>query len=138
MSITVLVILTIIFWGIAPIIDKMALSKTDAWVGVSIRSWAVCVYALVFLLISGKIKDVFTTDSRSILLFSLSGLLAGFLAMVTYYAALKMEPASRIVPLVCIYPLLTALIAVVFLREGVTVERLIGTALIVAGIWFVK
>jgi bacterial/archaeal transporter family protein len=138
MWVIVLITLTIILWGIAPLIDKIALAKVDPWAGVTIRSWAVCVYTIVFMLLSGRIKSVVTMDLRSIGLFSLSGLLAGFLAMATYYTALKLEPTSRIVALVCIYPLLTTLLAVIFLKEGVTTERVIGTILIVAGIWFVK
>jgi transporter family protein len=77
-------------------------------------------------------------DGKSLLLFGASGMMAGLLGMWTYYTALKMEATSRIVPIAASYPLVTALLSVLILREGVTLPRIFGTALIVIGIWFVK
>jgi uncharacterized membrane protein len=49
-----------------------------------------------------------------------------------------MEPVSKIVPIAACYPLVTAMFSVLILKEGVTIQRVIGTTLIVAGIWLVK
>jgi transporter family protein len=65
-------------------------------------------------------------------------MMAGLLGMWTYYAALKMEATSKIVPIAASYPLVTALLSVLILREEVTLPRVVGTAFIVIGIWFVK
>jgi transporter family protein len=43
-------------------------------------------------------------DGRSFLLFGASGMMAGLLGMWTYYAALKMEATSKIVPIAASYP----------------------------------
>jgi uncharacterized membrane protein len=51
---------------------------------------------------------------------------------------LKMEATSKIVPIAACHPLVTVLLSVLVLKEGVTVHRVIGTALIVSGIWLVK
>jgi len=64
--------------------------------------------------------------------------MAGILAMWTYYTALKAGATSKIVPISACYPLVTALLSVLILREGITFPRVIGTALIVSGIWLVK
>jgi transporter family protein len=58
--------------------------------------------------------------------------------MWTYYTALKLEATSRIVPIAASYPLVTAILSALILGEGLTVPRLIGTGLIVSGIWLVK
>ena len=49
-----------------------------------------------------------------------------------------MEATSKIVPIAACYPLVTALLSVLVLKEGVTLSRVVGTALIVSGIWLVK
>ena len=77
-------------------------------------------------------------DGKSFLLFGASGMMAGLLGMWTYYTALKMEATSKIVPIAASYPLVTALLSFLILREGVTLPRVFGTALIVMGIWFVR
>jgi transporter family protein len=86
----------------------------------------------------GKGKALVEVDGKGFLLFGTSGLMAGLLGMWTYYTALRMEATSKIVPIAASYPLVTALLSILVLREGVTLPRVIGTALIVVGIWFVK
>ncbi len=74
----------------------------------------------------------------SILLFGASGMMAGLLGMWTYYGTLKMEAPSKIVPIAACYSLVTALLSFLVLKEEVTLQRVIGTSLIVSGIWLVK
>ncbi len=110
----------------------------DPLVGVTIRSAIVTagLFLLTFLL--GKGRALTELDGKSILLFGASGMMAGLLGMWTYYSALKMEATSKIVPIAACYPLVTALLSVLILKEGVTLHRVFGTALIVSGIWLVK
>jgi transporter family protein len=93
-------------------------------------------FILTFVL--GKGKALMEVDGKGFLLFGTSGLMAGLLGMWTYYMALRMEATSKIVPIAASYPLVTALLSILVLREGVTLPRVIGTVLIVVGIWFVK
>ena len=93
---------------------------------------------LLLTFLSGKGRALIDLDGRSILLFGASGVMAGLLGMWTYYGALKMEATSKIVPIAACYPLVTALLSVLVLKEGVTLPRVAGTALIVSGIWQVK
>jgi len=77
-------------------------------------------------------------DGKGFLIFGASGMMAGLLGMWTYYTVLKAEPTSKIVPIAACYPLVTVLLSALILKEGVTISRLIGTVLIVSGIWLVK
>jgi transporter family protein len=133
-----LLILTTLLWGLTPILEKMGLAKVDPLIGVTIRSAIVTagLFLLTFLL--GKGRALIELDGKSILLFGASGMMAGLFGMWTYYGALKMEATSKIVPIAACYPLVTALLSVLVLKEGVTLYRVIGTALIVSGIWLVK
>jgi transporter family protein len=137
MVIFFLVVATLL-WGATPILEKIGLTKVDPVVGITIRSAVATVGLLILTLLLGRGRALIEVDGKGFLLFGASGLLAGALGMWAYYAALKMEATSKIVPISASYPLVTALLSVLILREGVTLPRLIGTALIVIGIWFVK
>lgn len=134
----ILLIVTALLWGITPIIEKIGLTKVDPLIGVTIRSAIVTVGLFILTFALGKGKALMEVDGKGFLLFGASGLMAGLLGMWTYYTALRMEATSKIVPIAASYPLVTALLSILILREGVTLPRVIGTALIVVGIWFVK
>ncbi|MBM4347326.1 MAG: hypothetical protein FJ107_04260, partial [Deltaproteobacteria bacterium] len=132
-----LLIITALLWGSTPILEKMGLVKVDPLVGVTIRSTIVTAGLLILTFILGKGRALLSLDGKSILLFGASGMMAGLLGMWTYYMALKMEATSKIVPIAACYPLVTALLSVLILNEGLNASRVIGTALIVSGIWLV-
>jgi transporter family protein len=138
MVVILLLIVTTLLWGFTPILEKVALTKVDPLVGVTIRSALVTAGLFILTFMVGKGKALLEVDGKSFLLFGASGMMAGLLGMWTYYAALKMEATSKIVPISASYPLVTALLSVLILREDVTLPRVVGTAFIVIGIWFVK
>ncbi len=133
-----LLIATALLWGATPIIEKIGLARVDPLVGVTIRSFIVTVGLFLLTFLLGKGKELGSLDGKSILLFGLSGVMAGLLGMWTYYSALKVGATSKIVPIAASYPLVTTILSVLILKEGVTFPRVIGTALIVIGIWLVK
>jgi transporter family protein len=133
-----LLVVTTLLWGATPILEKIGLTRVDPVVGITIRSAVATAGLLILTLLLGRGRALIEVDGKSFLLFGASGVLAGALGMWAYYAALKMEATSKIVPISASYPLVTALLSILILREGVTLPRVIGTALIVIGIWFVK
>ena len=136
--VVLLLTVTALLWGATPILEKIGLAKVDPLVGVTLRSTLVTAGLLILTFALGKGRALISLDGKSILLFGTSGMMAGILGMWTYYIALKMEATSKIVPIAACYPLVTALLSVLILREGVSLSRVIGTALIVSGIWLVK
>lgn len=136
--VTTLVVITAILWGATPILEKIGLTEVDPLIGVTIRSAIVTAGLLIIAVGTGKGKALMEVDGKGILLFGASGLMAGILAMWTYYTALKMGTTSKIVPIAACYPLVTSVLGVIILREGVTLSRVIGTVLIASGIWLVK
>ena len=136
--VTVLLIITVLLWGTTPIIEKIGLTKVDPLIGVTIRSTIVTIGLFALTILLGKGRDFLGVDGKGFLIFGASGIMAGLLGMWTYYTALKMGATSKVVPIAACYPLVTALLSVLILREGVTLTRVIGTGLIVMGIWLVK
>jgi len=137
-DVALLLILTAVLWGTTPVLEKIGLGKTDPITGLTIRSIAITLALLVYLAVAGRVKEIFRADAKTIIIFSTTGLLAGLLGMVTYFYALKKGATSQIVPIAAAYPLVSALLSVIILRENVTPMRVLGTVLIVAGIWFVR
>jgi transporter family protein len=134
----ILLILTALLWGSSPILEKIGLTKIEPMTAVAIRSFAISIVLAGVLGLTGKIKELIAVDIKTLFLFALSGILAGLLGMWTYFGALKLQPASKIVPIAATYPLVTATLSILILREGVTLARLLGTILIIMGIWLVK
>lgn len=133
-----LLIVTTLLWGTTPIIEKIGLARVDPFIGVTIRSTIVTIALLMLTFLLGKGRALIELEGRSIFIFGLSGLMAGLLGMWTYYTALKIGSTSKIVPISACYPLITAILSVLILKEGLTLLRVIGTTLIVIGIWLVK
>jgi len=135
---TLLLVITMILWGATPIIEKIGLAKADPLAAVTVRSTIVTLGLLFLTFLLGKGRAIIEMDGKSLVLFGISGFMAGLFGMWTYYTALKIGATSKIVPIAACYPLITALLSFLILREGVTLPRIVGTALIVSGIWLVK
>lgn len=118
--------------------EKLGLQGTDPLSGLFIRSSAVTIVLFLVVVISGRLPQLAVVPVRSITFFVVAGLLGGLLGTWTYYYVLKAGTISQVVPIAAAFPLITALAAVLILRENVTPLRVIGTCLIVAGIILVK
>lgn len=137
-NVILLLVLTAILWGITPIMEKKGLQSTSPLVGLVFRNFTVSFILILAVLFMNKTREVFTTSPRDMILFGLSGIIAGLLAMVTYFSALKLGATSQIVPIAATYPLITAIISILLLGEQLTFIRIIGIVLIIIGIWLVK
>jgi transporter family protein len=141
MSALLLISITIIVWGVAAVMDKLALKQGDPLLGLTIRAITVLVMLLAFIIANGKIRALISlvqNDTRSTLFFMLSGLLAGFVGMLTYYGALRLAPVSQVVPVTSAYPLVVALLSVLFLGEQLSFLRLLGIILIISGVYLIQ
>jgi bacterial/archaeal transporter family protein len=133
-----LLLLTVFFWGIAPIFDKEALKTADPYSGMVIRGAVIGIASVILGIFGGKFQYISALPGRTLLYFVISGFCAGVIGVFTYFKVLQFSPTSKIVPLAATYPLLTAFLGVVILGENVTVPRLLGVILISAGIFLVK
>lgn len=133
-----LLLITALLWGGTPILEKAALKITDPVTGIFIRSAFITFIMLIICLLTGKWQTVLNTPLKAKMLFCLSGLMAGLLGMFTYYHALRISPVSKAVPIAAAYPLVAAVLGVIFLGEQITLFRVLGVAFIIFGVWLVK
>ena len=127
-------LLTVVFWGAATVLDKLALARLQPLLGVTVRSIAISIIAIGALAVSLRERAWQGVDARSWFFIIMSGMFSGLLGQWTYYKALKYAEASRVVPIVGGYPLVAFILAVFLLGESVTAQKLCGAALVVAGI----
>lgn len=127
-------LLTTGFWGVATVLDKLALARLQPLVGVTVRSFAISLIAAGALAVSLRGRAWQGIDARSWIFIIMSGIFSGLLGQWTYYKALKYAEASRVVPIVGGYPLVAFVLAILLLGENVTAQKLCGVVLVVAGI----
>lgn len=132
--------LSVIFWGMTPVVEKagFAQGNIDPFIALTIRSLATIIGLVVILLGMGKVQALTETTPKAFIFFALSGLLAGLLGTWTYLTALKIGEVSRVVPISATYPLVTALLSFIILKEDFSLSRILGTLFIVTGIWLIK
>lgn len=129
-----LLFVTMLLWGSTPLLEKIGLKEVEPLTGVLIRSAVITVMLLVIYLFNGRIHELAKVSLKNYTLFTASGVMAGLIAMWTYFYLLKTGMTSKIVPIVAAYPLITALLSVAILGEQVTIQRLIGITLTIGGV----
>lgn len=135
----VLAFIAAVLWGFVPILDKTALiGNVSPYLANLIRSLGALIF-LSIVVLALRDFDLEVFDAKRVSLLLSAGAIAGGLAMVIYYMALKSIGASKAVPITSIYPLFTVIFSAIILRESFDLLRvLLGTALIVVGIILVS
>ncbi|HCE79787.1 EamA family transporter [Thermodesulfobacterium commune] len=133
-STLILWLLTITLWGICPIIEKIGLKNVDPLLALFIRTSAALIGLSLAVFLTGAFKPE-VLNLKNIAVLSLSGILGGFLGMLTYFTLLKSQKASQIVPLTSVYPLVSTLFAILFLKEELHLTKILAIFLIVSGIF---
>jgi len=125
-------------WTISPVLYKVALSDAKPISANISRSISTTIFLLACLGVSGKLWNLATLPTDSLLLAGLSGIIGLCLGDTMYMLSLKLIGVSRTVPISSVYPLFTMLFAAIFLGERVTLFLLLGTVIIIVGIWLVS
>ena len=124
-------------WGLAPIFEKMSLQTMSPIFILSVRFFLVTALLVPFFISTNQVLMLPELNIKNMLLILIPGLLA-VLGIFLYFNALSGSSASKIVPLTAIYPLFTCFYAYIFLKEDFTTEKIIGTILIVAGVFILN
>ncbi|MBM3700715.1 MAG: hypothetical protein FJW68_07405 [Actinobacteria bacterium] len=85
-----------------------------------------------------KYKEFGVLALKGFSFIALEGIFASLIGHFAYYYALKLGETSKIVPITSAFPVITVILAVVFLAEKMTVYKGEGIALIVAGIYLIR
>jgi transporter family protein len=125
-------------FGLTPILAKKGLKEiTPLWGGTVSIAVGLGVFAM-YILISGHSKKLFRDPIRSTIFFFVAGI-NNTLALALFYKALQMSLALIVVPVASIYPLITILLSIIFLKdqEQFNIRLMVGTLMIITGIFLV-
>lgn len=128
---------TVILWGISPVFDKMSLKAIDPVLAVAIRMMTSGTLMFAFAVVLRKTEVIKKLPLKSVLIFMAASSFS-LLGFVFYFKALSAGFASKVVPAAATYPLFTAVIAFLFMKESFSLKKLIGIVFIVAGVALIK
>lgn len=122
------------FAGITAILAKCGIRQTGSTVATALRTCVVLVMAWVMVPVSGQWSGIQDITGRAMVFLVLSGLCTGA-SWLCYFKALQIGDINRVVPVDKTSTVLTILLALLFLGEGVTPVKTVAMVLILAGTW---
>lgn len=119
------------FAGITAILAKCGIQKTNSNVATAIRTIVVLIFAWLMVLITGVGAGIANISGRTLLFLVLSGLATGA-SWLCYFHALQKGDVNKVVPIDKSSTILTILLALIFLQEGLSIGK--GIAIVLIGI----
>ena len=120
------------FAGITAILAKCGIRKTDSNVATAIRTVIVLLFSWLMVLVTGTGEGIRQIDSRTFMFLVLSGLATGA-SWLCYFHALKKGDINKVVPIDKSSTVLTILLALIFLQEGISGVKILSVLLIGGG-----
>lgn len=120
------------FAGITAILAKCGIKKTDSNVATAIRTVIVLLFSWLMVLITGTGGEIRQIDGRTFFFLVLSGLATGA-SWLCYFHALQKGDINKVVPIDKSSTVLTILLALIFLREGISGVKILSVLLIGGG-----
>ena len=133
-----LALLTAFIWGLVPFLEKVGLSSVEPTAAYLVRCSGVFLGVVIIIAFTPQFPSFGKMGVKSVFFLVLAGILAGFVAQLVFYKALKMGEVSRIIPITSCYPLFTFILGWIFLGEEVTLSRIFGILLILGGTLLLK
>ena len=125
------------FAGITAILAKCGIQKTDSDVATALRTIVVLLFSWIMVLLTGTLPELKNISGQTLLFLVLSGLATGA-SWLCYFHALQKGDINKVVPIDKSSTILTILLALIFLHEGLTLKKAgcvcligIGTALMI-------
>ncbi|MDD6615159.1 MAG: EamA family transporter, partial [Lachnospiraceae bacterium] len=120
------------FAGITAILAKCGIKKTDSNVATAIRTVVVLIFSWLMVLITGTWSGITQISGTTLLFLILSGLATGA-SWLCYFHALQIGDINKVVPIDKSSTVLTIILALIFLHEGLTWGKVVSTLLIGVG-----
>lgn len=121
------------FAGVTSILAKCGIRKTDSTVATAVRTAVVLVFAWIMVLVTGSIGQLRKIRGSTYVFLILSGAATGA-SWLCYFKALQVGDINKVVPIDKSSTVLTILLALIFLHEGISFPKALAVAVIAAGI----
>jgi len=130
----ILALVGMVCWGIAPIFAKLGLSNISPVAGLTIRTLFAGGIVLSWTLIGGSVSSIKAVPLSIWMIIAIEALLATLIGDLAYFSAIKKGDVSMVTIIMSSSPLITLIVAAIFLGEKITLIRYVGSALIILGI----
>lgn len=120
------------FAGITTILAKCGIRKTDSDVATAIRTIVVLLFSWLMVFVTGTGMGITQISGKTLLFLILSGLATGA-SWICYFHALQKGDINKVVPIDKSSTVLTILLALIFLGEGLTWGKAAAVLLIAVG-----
>ena len=121
------------FAGITSILAKCGIRKTDSTVATAVRTVVILLFSWLIVGIVGSASQITSLDGKTLLFLILSGAATGA-SWLCYFRALQLGDINKVVPIDKSSTVLTILLALIFLHEGISIPKAVAVAAIAAGI----
>lgn len=120
-----------IFAGITAVLSKIGIKDTDSTVATAIRTIVVLIFSWIMAFITGGAAQIGSIDGRAWIFLILSGLATGA-SWLCYFHALGVGEVSKVTAVDKSSTVLTMLLGIIFLNEGLTAIK--AAAMVLIGI----
>ena len=122
------------FAGVTSILAKCGIRKTDSTVATAVRTIVILVFSWIMVFVAGSQDQISEISGRTLLFLILSGAATGA-SWLCYFKALQIGDINKVVPIDKSSTVLTILLALIFLGEGVSLPKAVAVVVIAAGIF---
>lgn len=122
------------FAGVTSILVKCGIRKTDSTVATAVRTIVILVFSWIMVFVAGSQDQITEISGRTMLFLILSGAATGA-SWLCYFKALQIGDINKVVPIDKSSTVLTILLALIFLGEGVSLPKAVAVVVIAAGIF---
>lgn len=121
------------FAGVTSILAKCGIRKTDSTVATAIRTVVILVFSWLIVFLIGAQSGISSIDGKTLIFLILSGAATGA-SWLCYFRALQIGDINKVVPIDKSSTVLTILLALIFLHEGLSFPKLLAVVVITVGI----
>ena len=121
------------FAGVTSILAKCGIRKTDSTVATAIRTVVILVFSWLIVFLIGAKSEISSIDGKTLVFLILSGAATGA-SWLCYFRALQIGDINKVVPIDKSSTVLTILLALIFLHEGLSFPKLLAVVVITVGI----
>ena len=121
------------FAGVTSILAKCGIRKTDSTVATAVRTVVVLIFSWIMVLVSGSFDQITSISGYTFLFLVLSGAATGA-SWLCYFKALQTGDVNKVVPIDKSSTVLTIILALIFLHEGISLPKAVAVIVIAVGI----
>ena len=125
-------LLSALFAALTAIFAKVGIKGVDTNLATAIRTLVILILAWGIAFFNGSTSTINTLTKQNILFLFLSGIATG-LSWIFYFKALQLGKVSQVAPVDKLSVAIAIILAVIFLKEPLTVKTAIGSLLIIGG-----